>query len=191
MRAFSKSEKRSARASHLQLRYHAEGGRGAYRTMTTQRAVTIPVIGGWPVMATRKRPDGNEPPYGRLRDFAEDLGRVLGSAQNKAESWLGQRKTIAEQLAKVRDTADQLLRDLSGSAATWPWQSAVHGDRVAAGPQDLEGRPPRSAAGHSLLPSVRSRVSGCALIGRPGRRKLVRRSARRLRDTVEATSGNG
>jgi hypothetical protein len=65
----------------------------------------------------KKRAGRNEGPYGKLGDFAEDLGRVLGSARNKAESWMSQRTTIAEQLAKVRDTADKLLRDLTGRAA--------------------------------------------------------------------------
>ncbi len=48
----------------------------------------------------------------RLENFADDLGTLLGHAQNKAESWLGQRKAIAEQLAGVRDTAVRLLAQL-------------------------------------------------------------------------------
>ncbi len=48
----------------------------------------------------------------RLENFADDLGTLLGHAQNKAESWLGQRKSIAEQLMGVRDTAVRLLAQL-------------------------------------------------------------------------------
>jgi hypothetical protein len=45
-----------------------------------------------------------------LGDFAADLGRFLGSVQNRATTWLDQRKAIAEQLTQIRDTASQYLR---------------------------------------------------------------------------------
>jgi hypothetical protein len=48
----------------------------------------------------------------KLEDFAEDLGRLLAQAQNKAESWLGQRRAIADHLVGVRDTATRLLAQL-------------------------------------------------------------------------------
>lgn len=53
----------------------------------------------------------------RLENFADDLGTLLGHAQNKAESWLGQRKAIAEQLMGVRDTAVRLLAQLGVAEA--------------------------------------------------------------------------
>ncbi|MEQ1729955.1 MAG: hypothetical protein ABL982_16440 [Vicinamibacterales bacterium] len=53
----------------------------------------------------------------RLESFADDLGTLLGHAQNKAESWLGQRKAIAEQLMGVRDTAVRLLAQLGVAGA--------------------------------------------------------------------------
>lgn len=52
-----------------------------------------------------------------LKSFAEDLGTLLGYAQNKADSWLGQRKAIAAQLVEVRDTASRLLAQLGISDA--------------------------------------------------------------------------
>jgi hypothetical protein len=48
----------------------------------------------------------------RLEGFAEDLGKLLGQAQSKAEGWLGQRKAIAEQLTNLRDAANGLLQQL-------------------------------------------------------------------------------
>lgn len=48
----------------------------------------------------------------RLEGFAEDLGKLLGQAQSKAESWLGQRKAIADHLVGVRDAATRLLVQL-------------------------------------------------------------------------------
>ena len=46
--------------------------------------------------------------------FAEDLGRLLGSAQSRAQGWLGQRQMIARQLEQIRDTAAGLLTQLAG-----------------------------------------------------------------------------
>ena len=84
----------------------------------------------------RKRADRNENPTGPapvmaqggyvgkgdkaqdvLVDFAEDLGRLLGTAQAKASSWLDQRKSIAEQLTQIRDTANDYLQRLAGAGA--------------------------------------------------------------------------
>ena len=53
----------------------------------------------------------------QLKNFAEDLSTLLGHAQNKADSWLGQRKAIADQLVGVRDTASRLLAQLGISDA--------------------------------------------------------------------------
>jgi hypothetical protein len=53
-----------------------------------------------------------------IEGFAEDLGKVLGTAQAKASSWLEQRKSIAEQLTQIRDTANDYLQRLSGEAAS-------------------------------------------------------------------------
>lgn len=58
----------------------------------------------------------------RIEAFAEDLGRLLGTARAKADSWLSQREQIATQLADIRDTASKLLNDLGKQA-----QSALRG----------------------------------------------------------------
>ncbi len=79
----------------------------------------------------RKRRTGAEVAIG---DFAQEMGRILGTAENKARSWLDQRKSIATQLTQVRDKADSLLRELSGGAASLA--SAATGKR--------RGRPPGS-----------------------------------------------
>jgi hypothetical protein len=47
-------------------------------------------------------------------NFAEDLGRILGTAQRKAEDWLGQRQAIADQLTQIRDAAGKYLHQLTG-----------------------------------------------------------------------------
>jgi hypothetical protein len=48
----------------------------------------------------------------KIEEFAEDLGRLLGTAKIKAQSWLDQRKAITEHLTGLRDTANQLLAQL-------------------------------------------------------------------------------
>lgn len=52
----------------------------------------------------------------RIEAFAEDLGKLLGHAQNKAQSWLGQRKQIVDHLEGIRDTANNLLTQLGHQA---------------------------------------------------------------------------
>jgi hypothetical protein len=49
-----------------------------------------------------------------MEGFAEDLGRLLGTARAKAEGWLGQRQNVAKQLEQIRDTANDLLNQLTG-----------------------------------------------------------------------------
>jgi hypothetical protein len=71
--------------------------------------------------------------------FAEDLGRLLGSAQSKAEGWLGQRQMIAKQLAQIRDTASELLSQMTGT-----------------------GTARRAAAGRSAGPVRKRRLSAAA-----------------------------
>jgi len=62
-----------------------------------------------------KRSDSKRTPT-PLENFAEDLGSLLGTAAAKAESWLGQRQQIVQQLTDVRDTAAKLLADLGHQA---------------------------------------------------------------------------
>jgi hypothetical protein len=55
-----------------------------------------------------------------LEGFAEDLGRLLGDAQNRAEDWIGQQNAIAERLVGIRDTATKLLAQLGIGDAPAP-----------------------------------------------------------------------
>lgn len=53
----------------------------------------------------------------RLMAFAEQLGRMVGSIQAKAEGWMD-RETLNTQLTSVRDGAARLLEQLTSGAAT-------------------------------------------------------------------------
>lgn len=50
-----------------------------------------------------------------IEGFAEDLGKLLGTATAKAEGWLNQRQQIAKTLSGIRDTASNLLEELVGT----------------------------------------------------------------------------
>jgi hypothetical protein len=65
----------------------------------------------------------------KIEGFAEDLGRLLGTAQAKASSWLEQRKNIADQLTQIRDTANDYLQRYPVRHPTWslPYGVAVAG----------------------------------------------------------------
>jgi hypothetical protein len=70
---------------------------------------------------TEAGPAVNDAAEGRtqdvLGDFAADLGGFLGNVQNRATSWLQQRKDIADQLTQIRDTANQYLQQLGAESA--------------------------------------------------------------------------
>jgi len=78
---------------------------------------------------------------GKLEEFAEDLGKVLGQAQNKAESWLGQRKAIAANLIGLRDTATRLLAQLGVSDGPSPTRGQARKTSAAPTPKRGPGRP--------------------------------------------------
>jgi hypothetical protein len=52
----------------------------------------------------------------KLVDFAEDLGRLLGTARGNAENWLNQRQQIVQNLTELRDTATKLPADMGHQA---------------------------------------------------------------------------
>jgi hypothetical protein len=52
----------------------------------------------------------------RVVAFAEQLGRIAGTVQAKAEGWMD-RETLYQQMTSVRDGAAVLLEQLAGGAA--------------------------------------------------------------------------
>jgi hypothetical protein len=51
----------------------------------------------------------------RLMAFAEQLGRMVGTIQARADGWMD-RETLNKQIASVRDDATRLLEQLAGGA---------------------------------------------------------------------------
>jgi hypothetical protein len=48
----------------------------------------------------------------KLMSAAEELGAWLGTAERKTTEFLGQQKSIADQLVRIRDTAARLLAQI-------------------------------------------------------------------------------
>jgi hypothetical protein len=78
----------------------------------------------------------------KIEAFAEDLGRILGTARAKADSWLGQRQAIVKQLTQLRDEASSLLSQLGHQAAAAGQRGRRVADSFVAGYQKRgPGRP--------------------------------------------------
>jgi len=100
----------------------------------------------------------------KIEAFAEDLGALLGKARTKAEDWIGQRKSITEHLAGIRDTANSLLAQLgiAGDAAPQPTRGRA---RTKAGALATATPAPESvmASGgkkpRTMSPEARARIS--------------------------------
>ena len=68
-------------------------------------------------MARKRSVDGGSvagPTEQKILDFAEDLGRVLGTAERKAQDRLNRRQDVVKQLTALRERADSLLSRLGG-----------------------------------------------------------------------------
>lgn len=101
----------------------------------------------------------------KIIGFAEDLGQFLGTTQAKAEAWLQQRQTIAEQLTQVRDTANQLLQQLTEGGATLA--AAVRRGRTkgrppGSGGKKAAGAKPGRPQGRTISPETRRKMADAA-----------------------------
>ena len=94
-----------------------------------------------------KQPTRTEAAEGKTEEFAEDLGKLLEAAKAKAENWIGKKSAIAEHLSDIRNTASELLEQLTGGVAT-P-QPAASAKR--------RGRPPGSGRKRKRTMSLEAR----------------------------------
>jgi hypothetical protein len=109
------------------------------------------------LVAAKEDSTGARSEQGALADFAEDLGRLLGSAERKATTWLDQRKAVGDQLAAIRDKASELLSQLgvSGSTST---PAARRGRRTgAARAAGTRKRAPMSAEAREKIAAAQRR----------------------------------
>ena len=88
----------------------------------------------------------------KFEDFAEELGKLLGTAQAKAEGWLGQRKQISQALVGIRDTATRLLSDLGhGAQAVIKRRGRPVGSKNQPAPQGKRKRRKMSAKARAAI----------------------------------------
>ena len=98
----------------------------------------------------------------KIEDFAEDLGKMLGSARAKAEGWLGQRQAIVRNLTELRDTASQLLSELGQKAERAVRRGRKAGRAAAAQVGAIKrgpGRPPGSGRKKKRTMSAAARAA--------------------------------
>jgi hypothetical protein len=85
----------------------------------------------------------------RVMAFAEQLGRIAGTIQAKAEGWMD-RETLNEQIAGVRDGAAHLLEQLAAATRAPKKRAAVtvarQGKGRSGGVVDAPGKKHRQAA---------------------------------------------
>lgn len=67
--------------------------------------------------------EGSDALEQRITAFAEQLGRIAGTIQGRAES-LMERQALNSQIARIRDGAAQLLQQLAGTDTPAPAKSA-------------------------------------------------------------------
>jgi hypothetical protein len=86
-----------------------------------------------------------------IEAFAEDLGRLLGTARAKADSWLEQRQQIAKHLTDIRDTASHLLTQLGEQAKSLRGRKAATNVQYAPAPVSRKKRRKMSAKARAAI----------------------------------------
>ena len=88
----------------------------------------------------------------KVVQFAEQLGRIIGTVQAKTDGWLD-RKTLTAQISSIRDSAADLLEHVAGmseGSSTGASSQASSAATRSRGPVDAPGKKHRKPA-----PSVR------------------------------------
>src|SRR3954447_21358051 len=154
---------------------HTDGARMAKRGNDNRRskAMTMP--------AATTTPNGgaatSDPLEQRVVAFAEQLGRIVGTVQAKAEGWMD-RDALNKQLASVRDNASELLDHMKTSVT-----SAMPGGKSET--QNMTATPAASAA---AVAARRARSGG--VVDAPGKkhRKAAPKDARAMAADARAMS---
>ena len=105
-------------------------------------------------MAKRTSNESNKVLSPKVEAFAEDLGRLLGTAQARAQNWLGQRQQIVKHLTGIRDTASKLLTDLGHQA-----ERAARRGRPAKAAMAFAPAPQSKRKRRKLSAAARKRIS--------------------------------
>jgi hypothetical protein len=111
-----------------------------------------------------------------MMSFAEDLGKILGTAQQKASTWLSDRQEITKQLRQVRDAAERLLQDIAGEGTTMV--AAVEGAQTDQ--QPIRRRRRLSPEGRRrIVEAARKRWAAVRATQEPKRKRRISAAARK------------
>jgi hypothetical protein len=120
----------------------------------------------------------------RVVAFAEQLGRMVGTVQAKAEGWLD-RDALKTQVSSVRDSAADLLKQLAGEKTgretggrTKPGQASAAKKATA----NSKGRGPVDAPGKRHRKAIPNPVGVKASDTRIAKMKLAKETRRRSHD---------
>jgi hypothetical protein len=120
----------------------------------------------------------------RVLDYAETLGRVLGTAQARATTWLTERDDVTRQLVQIRDSANDLLSQLGDrvqhgydavSAALPTARRASRAQKLARVKKASKGTPAPPGTGRS---SSSARVPGKSQKGGMPAAERIRQTTR-------------
>ena len=93
----------------------------------------------------------------RLVAFAEQLGRIVGTIQDRAEGWL-ERENLNKQIASVRDGAAHLLEQLAEATKATKTPAVVAplrgSNRRSGGVVDAPGKRHRKPMRHDLSANI-------------------------------------
>lgn len=83
--------------------------------------------------------DAQDPVEQRVVAFAEQLGRMVGTVQGKAEGWMD-RDALNKQITSVRDSAAALLEQLSDGVTNLTGTAKTAAAAPASGAKSSKGR---------------------------------------------------
>jgi hypothetical protein len=116
----------------------------------------------------------------RLVAFADQLGRIVGTIQGKAEGWMD-RETLKQQIGSVRDGAAHLLEQLADGVRTTanetPGTGPARGRKQArsGGVVDAPGKkhrkPPQRDPGANVAHSQASKLRAAKTMAKTNRRR--------------------
>lgn len=115
----------------------------------------------------------------RVSAFAEQLGRIAGTFQAKAEGWMD-RDALTKQIASVRDGAAELLEQLAGSvtkasqrnpAAPTPGKTKGRSGGVVDAPGKKHRKPMRTDRGANITDSQAAKMRMARTMVKTNRRR--------------------
>ena len=145
--------------------------------MATRDAGTTRTKGGTTDVSGATTADAMEQ---RVVAFAEQLGRIAGTVQAKADGWMD-REALKKQIASVRDAAADLLEQLASGVATGspskPTASAVRGAAkgrsggVVDAPGKKHRKPPPTNPGANIVDSQGAKMRMAKTMVKTNRRR--------------------